>query len=65
LLGAELILTAVQWHGLGFLLDSARNVGGVADVIAIMIVMVVIGMIADRWVFAKLQKAVNARFGLG
>lgn len=64
LLGAELILTAVQWHGLGFMLDSARNVGGVADVIAVMIVMIVIGMVADRWIFAKLQRAVNARFGL-
>ena len=65
LLGAELILTAVQYHGLGFLLTSARDVGGVADVIAVMIVMIVIGMLADRWVFAKIQQAINARFGLG
>ncbi len=65
LLGAELILTAVQFHGLGYLLDTGRNVGGVSDVVAVMIVMVVIGMLADRWLFARLQRVVNARFGLG
>jgi hypothetical protein len=27
--------------------------------------MVIFGMLADRWVFAKLQQAINARFGLG
>jgi hypothetical protein len=29
-----------------------------------MIVMVVIGMLADRWIFAKLQAAIHRRFGL-
>jgi hypothetical protein len=33
-------------------------------VVAVMIVMVMIGMLADRWVFAKLQAAVHRRFGL-
>jgi NitT/TauT family transport system permease protein len=64
LLGAELIL-AVEHHGLGFLLATGRDFADVAQVVAVMIVMVVIGMLADRWVFAKLQQAVNARFGLG
>jgi NitT/TauT family transport system permease protein len=64
LLGAELIF-AVQRHGLGFLLDTARSFSDVAQVVAVMIVMIVIGMAADRWVFARLQQSVNARFGLG
>src|SRR6185369_6665169 len=34
LLGAELIITAKVSHGIGFLLDEARNLSGVADVIA-------------------------------
>ena len=63
LMGAELIL-AVRHHGLGFLLETGRTLSDVAQVIAVMIVMVLIGMAADRWVFAKLQKKVHARFGL-
>jgi NitT/TauT family transport system permease protein len=64
LLGAELIL-AVEHRGLGFLLATGRDFADVAQVIAVMIVMVVFGMVADRFIFAKLQQAVNARFGLG
>jgi NitT/TauT family transport system permease protein len=65
LLGAEMLLTAVRWHGLGFLLSHARAVGTPSQVLTVMIVMVVIGMLADRWIFAKLQQSINARFGLG
>jgi NitT/TauT family transport system permease protein len=64
LMGAELILTAVDDHGLGFLLESGRNFSAVAQVVAVMIVMVVIGMIIDRWLFAPLQLSVHRRFGL-
>ena len=60
-----MLFTAIRWHGLGFMLQTGREIGGPADVIAIMIVMVMIGILADRWVFAKLQQAINARFGLG
>lgn len=64
LLGAEMLLTGVS-HGLGLKLQLSRDIGGPADVIALMIIMILIGMLADRWIFAKLQAAVNARFGLG
>jgi len=64
LLGAEMLL-ATAHHGLGLRLQISRDIGGPADVIALMIVMIMIGMLADRWIFAKLQAAVNARFGLG
>ncbi len=63
LLGAELILTAVQGKGLGFLLSTGRDFGDVAQVIAIMIVMIAAGMLADRLVFMRLQQKINARFG--
>src|SRR6185369_5744518 len=53
LLGAELIL-AVEHKGLGFLLATGRDFADVAQVVAVMIVMVMIGMLADRWIFAKL-----------
>jgi NitT/TauT family transport system permease protein len=64
LLGAELIL-AVENRGLGFLLETGRDFSDIAQVVAVMIVMVIFGMVADRLVFAKLQAAINARFGLG
>lgn len=63
LMGAELIF-AVDQRGLGFLLATARDLGGIADVVAVMIVMVVIGILADQWIFAVLQRKVQARFGL-
>ena len=63
LMGAELIFV-VQRHGLGFLLQNGRDFSDVAQVVAVMIVMVVIGMLADRWLFAKIQARVQQRFGL-
>ncbi len=63
LMGAELILI-VPHRGLGYLLQSGRDFSDIAQVIAIMIVMVLIGMLADRWVFAKIQAAIQVRFGL-
>lgn len=64
LMGAELIFLAVRARGLGFQLSMSRDIADVGGVIAIMIVMVVIGMVADRLVFAKLQLTIQRRFGL-
>lgn len=64
LLGAELILTAVRYHGIGFLLEMGRNFNEVETVIATMLIMVLVGIAVDRWVFARLQRRVHARFGL-
>lgn len=64
LLGAELILV-VERHGLGFLLSTGRELGDIAQVVAVMIMMVVLGMLADRFAFARLEAAVYHRFGLG
>lgn len=64
LLGAELIL-AVEYRGLGFLLATGRDFADVPQVLSVMIVMVMIGMLADRLVFARFQAAVHRRFGLG
>ena len=63
LMGAELILV-VPAHGLGYLLSTGREFNDVAQVVAVLIVMVLIGMVVDRWVFAKLQRRVFVRFGL-
>ena len=52
------------YHGLGSLLQNARDLVDPAQVLGIMIVMVVIGIAADRLVFAPLQRRVSRRFGL-
>jgi NitT/TauT family transport system permease protein len=63
LMGAELIL-AVQRHGLGFLLETGRDFSDIKRVVAVMIVMVLIGVLADRWLFARIQARIQERFGL-
>lgn len=63
LMGAELILI-VQRRGLGFLLNAGRDFADIAQVVAVMMVMVGAGMAIDRWVFAPLEKRVRVRFGL-
>lgn len=61
LMGAEILFAATN-HGVGFLLHAAKS--DVRQVIALMIVMVLVGMIADRWIFATLQQRIQARYGL-
>jgi NitT/TauT family transport system permease protein len=63
LMGAEFIL-AVQNHGLGFMLEVGRSNIDPAQVVAVMAMMVGIGIAADRWIFAKLERRVLERFGL-
>jgi NitT/TauT family transport system permease protein len=63
LMGAELILVLTN-HGLGFLLHTGREFNDVAQVVAVMFVMVLMGMTVDRLVFARLELRVRERFGL-
>jgi NitT/TauT family transport system permease protein len=63
LLGAELVLMT-QRRGMGFLLSTGREFADVAQVVAVMGVMVAIGMAVDRWVFAIVEQRVRVRFGL-
>jgi len=63
LMGAELIFM-VSRRGVGFLLNVGREFADVAQVVSVMVVMVVIGMLADRLVFAVLERRIRARFGL-
>jgi NitT/TauT family transport system permease protein len=63
LMGAELFLPA-DHHGLGFLLQNGQNTSDIATVVAVMIVMVLIGMLADRLVFGPIERRIHTRFGL-
>jgi NitT/TauT family transport system permease protein len=64
LMGAEFVFQFSRRHGLGALLQGEHDAGSPAGVMGIMIVMVIIGMLADRLVFAQLQRIVSRRFGL-
>jgi NitT/TauT family transport system permease protein len=63
LMGAELILVA-DHQGLGYLLRLGQDNSLIAQVVAVMIVMVIIGMLADRLAFAPLERRIHTRFGL-
>jgi NitT/TauT family transport system permease protein len=64
LMGAEFIFI-LKNHGLGFLLQSGRDFNDVAQVIAVMTIMVIAGIAADRLAFAQLERRIHTRFGLG
>ena len=65
LMGAELVYVFVNSHGLGYLLEEGQMAQDMAKVVAVMIVMVLVGMLADQWAFGPLERRVLARFGLG
>lgn len=62
LMGAELLFM-LRAHGLGYLLHQGREVADVAQVVALMIVMVTLATLLDRFVFVRLEQRVHARFG--
>jgi NitT/TauT family transport system permease protein len=63
LMGAEFIFM-IDRHGLGFLLQTGRDFNDIAQVFAVLAVMVILSMLADRLIFARLERRVHARFGL-
>lgn len=63
LMGAELIFM-VKGQGVGYLLHQGREFADVAQVVAMMVVMVGVGMALDRTTLAPIERRVHARFGL-
>src|SRR5207253_199680 len=61
LVGAEVIFATV---GLGFLVESASEAPNIAQVIAVMFVILVLGVLVDRVVFSRSQEWVSRRWGL-
>lgn len=62
LIGAEIIFTSVG--GLGFLLQAGREAFDVAQVFATMVILIALGVVIERVVFARIEKAVRVRWGL-
>ena len=60
-IGAELLFSFL---GLGFLLNVGRQLHEVSQVIAIMLVIMLIGMAVDGFIFKKIENKVMSRWGL-
>ena len=60
-IGAELLFSFL---GLGFLLNVGRQLNDVSQVIAIMLVIMMIGIAVDGFVFKKIENKVMSRWGL-
>jgi NitT/TauT family transport system permease protein len=60
-IGAEIIFSFL---GLGFLLNVGRELNDISQVIAIMLVIMIIGILIDGFVFKKVERKVMSRWGL-
>lgn len=62
LMGAELIFM-IEKKGVGYLLHQGREFADVAQVVGMMLVMISVGVVADRALFASVERRVHTRFG--
>jgi NitT/TauT family transport system permease protein len=60
-MAAELLYVG---FGLGHLLMMGRELNDMNQVIAVMIVIIIIGVVVDRLIFAKIENKVRERWGL-
>lgn len=61
LLGAEMVILT---FGLGFLLNSGRDVGDTSQVMAVMVITLVLGLLFEILIFTRVEKWVRKRWGL-
>jgi NitT/TauT family transport system permease protein len=65
LMAAEIYVTIITGYGLGQLLDNGRALSAMDQVIGIMIVIIVIGLLADKILFSPWERFVHHRWGTG
>ena len=63
LMAAEIFVTILTGFGLGQLLHYGRELNAMDQVIAIMFVIVVIGLLADKMFFAPVERFLHRRWG--
>lgn len=63
LMAAEIYVTVLSGYGLGHLLHFGRELNSMDQVIAVMLVIVVIGLLADRLLFAPWERFLHRRWG--
>jgi NitT/TauT family transport system permease protein len=65
LMAAEIYVTILTGFGLGHLLHYGRELNAMDQVIAIMLVIVLIGLLADKTLFEPWERAMHRRWGTG
>ena len=65
LMAAEIFVTILTGFGLGQLLHYGRELNAMDQVIAIMLVIVLIGLAADKTFFAPMERFLHRRWGTG
>jgi sulfonate transport system permease protein len=63
LMAAEIFVTILTGFGLGQLLHYGRELSAMEQVIGIMIVIIVIGLLADKIFFSPMEKFLHRRWG--
>jgi NitT/TauT family transport system permease protein len=62
-MAAEILVTVLTGFGLGQLLHYGRELNAMEQVIGIMLVIVVIGLLADKIFFAPIERFLHRRCG--
>lgn len=65
LMAAEIFVTILTGFGLGHLLHYGRELSAMDQVIGVMIVIVVIGLVADKVLFSPWERFLHRRWGTG
>ena len=65
LMAAEIFVTILTGFGLGHLLHYGRELNAMDQVIGIMLVIVAIGLLADKALFAPWERFLHRRWGTG
>lgn len=65
LMAAEIFVTILTGFGLGQLLQYGRELSAMDQVIGVMVIIVVIGLIADKALFSPWERFLHRRWGTG
>ena len=65
LMAAEIYVTILTGFGLGQLLNYGRDLNAMDQVVGVMLVIVVIGLLADKILFSPWEKFLHQRWGTG
>jgi NitT/TauT family transport system permease protein len=63
LMAAEIFVTILTGFGLGQLLQFGRDQSAMEQVVGIMVVIVVIGLLADKIFFSPVERFLHRRWG--
>jgi NitT/TauT family transport system permease protein len=63
LMAAEIYVTILTGYGLGHLLHFGRELNAMDQVIGVMLIIIVIGLLADRLMFSPWERFLHHRWG--